>query len=525
MILALAPLAALAADTWSAPAPGVSLLERTTADQRIFAAYVDICEPGMHARATKYEERRQSTSDWATDIGAVAAINGAFFSYDDYDAIGWSIGDGETWPTAVDYEHYTAIAFDDYGAVELFDADVPFPTTHAWREMVPGDPLLVDDGVLVEEDCYSHMCERHPRTAVGLSADERTVLLVAVDGRSDVADGMTRAELAQLLLDLGAHRAMNLDGGGSTTLWIDGLGVVNEPSDGAERVVASHLGFTLAGDTPCCIPTPTEGASGIFGDLPDGHWARGYAEALYTAGVTTGCEDDPLLFCPDCVPDRGQLAVLIARGLGLAPATPATFGDVEPDDWRAPYIEALYQAGITTGCGGGDFCPDRPATRWEAAAFVKRGMGLPDATPTGRFADLSESEAAVVEALADACVVSGCADGLFCPDEAVTRAEVAAMEAVGFSIGGYAPCLGGDTGAPDTGDTDDGDTGAPDTGDTDGGDTDGGDTDAPADTDVPAASRRPADDAACGCAAGGSALPALAPLLLALLLARRRARA
>lgn len=512
MLLLLAP--ALAADTWSAPLPGVSLLERTEGGQHLFAAYVDLCEPGMHPRATKYEERRQTTSDWAEDVGASIAINAAFFSYDDYDAIGWSIGDGETWPTAVDYDHYTAIAFDAWARAELFDQDVALPPGEDWREMVPGDPILVDDGVIVEEACYSHMCEAHPRTAVGLSEDGDTVILVVVDGRTSSADGMTRAELAELMVDLGAFRAMNLDGGGSTTMWIDGLGVVNDPSDGSERTVASHLGFRFVADEePCCVPAPVDGATGIFGDIPDTSWVKPYAEALYEAGVTSGCEDDPLLFCPDCVLDRGSLAVLVARGLGLDPVTPTTFADVDADDWRAPYIEALYQAGITSGCGGGDFCPDRVATRWEAAAFVFRGMGIPEGTDSGRFTDVSAEQAPVLEALAEACVVSGCTTGSFCPDDEITRGQIAKMEAVGFSIGGFGPCDGGDTG-DDTGEDTGEDTGP-------GADTaaDSGSTD---DSGPPAADvvRGETEEGGCGC--GAPLSPGVAGLLAALAASRRR---
>lgn len=514
------PLAA-AADTWSAPQPGVTLLERAETGQRVFAAYVDLCEPGTHPRATTYDERGQKTSSWASDVGATVAINGAFFSYDDYDAIGWSIGDGQTWPTAVDYDHYTAIAFDEWAQAEIFDADVPLPPDDfAWREMVPGDPLLVDDGVVVQEDCYSHFCDRHPRTAVGLTEDEQTVLLVVVDGRSDVADGMTRLELADLMVELGAHRAMNLDGGGSSTLWIDGLGVVNEPSDGSERVVSSHLGFqAVASEAPCCVHAEVAGATGIFADVADTSWVKPYAEALYQAGITSGCDQDPLLFCPDCVLDRGTLAVLIARGLGLPDAPPVTFSDVDPDDWRAPAIEALYQAGITSGCGGGEFCPDRLATRWETAAFVFRGMGIPEATPTGRFSDVSAEQAPVVEALADACVVSGCDADAFCPDEEVTRGQVAKLVAVGFGIGGFGPCLGEDTGDTGVGDT------AADTG------TSPGDTATDDTADVPPAGevvdaeaeKRPAS---CGCAAGtdGGAPLGLVLAWGAAIAAGRRAR-
>jgi hypothetical protein len=343
----------------------------------------------------------------------------------------------------VDYEHYTAIAFADYGRVELFDQDVALPPLGEdwWREMVPGDPILVDDGVIVQEDCYSHMCDKHPRSAVGILEDGRTILLVAVDGRTDIADGMTREELAELMLELGAWRAMNLDGGGSTSLYLEGLGVLNDPSDGSERVVASSLGFTVvAGEPGCCIHETVEGASGIFGDIEDTSWVKPYAEALYQAGVTTGCDQDPLLFCPDCMLSRGELAVLVARAAGLDPVEAGVFEDVEDSDWRAPSINALYQAGITTGCGEGIFCPDRIANRWEVAAFVFRAAGFSEVEGVGLFDDLSESEAKVVEALAAACVTSGCDENSFCPDQDLSRGEAAAFLARGFDIGGLGGC-------------------------------------------------------------------------------------
>src|SRR5690606_10431964 len=113
------------------------------------------------------------------------------------------------------------------------------PPQSFWREAMPGSLLLLDDGAVVKEDCYSHYCERHPRTAVGLTPDQRRAILVTVDGRTSGASGMTRLELAGLMKNLGAHRALNLDGGGSTTMYVKGRGVVNKPSDGSERVVSS----------------------------------------------------------------------------------------------------------------------------------------------------------------------------------------------------------------------------------------------------------------------------------------------
>ncbi|MFN9310424.1 phosphodiester glycosidase family protein, partial [Gemmatimonas sp.] len=82
---------------------------------------------------------------------------------------------------------------------------------------------------------------RHPRSAVGLSRDGRTMWLLAVDGRSESSVGMTLVELADAMRALGAWDALNFDGGGSTSLVIDGR-LVNSPSDPTgERAVGNAL--------------------------------------------------------------------------------------------------------------------------------------------------------------------------------------------------------------------------------------------------------------------------------------------
>lgn len=109
---------------------------------------------------------------------------------------------------------------------------------------VGGGPRIVREGrvsVDAEQEGFSAFFAqtRHPRTAVGLRG--RTLCVVAVDGRQPgYSMGMTLLELAELMLSLGCTEAINLDGGGSTTLWVRG-GVVNSPSDGFERRVANAL--------------------------------------------------------------------------------------------------------------------------------------------------------------------------------------------------------------------------------------------------------------------------------------------
>ncbi len=109
--------------------------------------------------------------------------------------------------------------------------------------MVGGLPRLVNAGqnVADPDDFSSGFFGRNPRTAAGISADSTTLYLVTVDGRQSSSDGMSLDELSKFLIDLGAYHAINLDGGGSTTMVVRGE-VMNSPSDpGGERSVANAL--------------------------------------------------------------------------------------------------------------------------------------------------------------------------------------------------------------------------------------------------------------------------------------------
>ena len=117
-------------------------------------------------------------------------------------------------------------------------------------DMVGGMPLLVSDGdVVAKNDCGTYFCERNPRTAIGTTADGR-VLLVTVDGRAPgLSLGMTLVGLAREMESLGATWAVNLDGGGGSTMWVRGQGIVNRPSDGSERPVTNAILVLPGADT------------------------------------------------------------------------------------------------------------------------------------------------------------------------------------------------------------------------------------------------------------------------------------
>lgn len=122
-------------------------------------------------------------------------------------------------------------------------------TQPADRELVTvasGVPRIVRNGRIEinEAEAYnkgSFATSRHPRTAFGIAEDGRTLILAVVDGRqAGLSAGATLEELAEIMLRLGAHDALNMDGGGSSTMLVRGE-VMNSPSDGVERETTSSL--------------------------------------------------------------------------------------------------------------------------------------------------------------------------------------------------------------------------------------------------------------------------------------------
>jgi hypothetical protein len=239
---------ARAADSWSTVAPGLRLLERSAAGPvELFVVEADLCAAGVSLRATASAERERTPSSFLALTGATAVINGDFFSYADYRPIGLAIGGGAAWST--DTDRFGAFVFGTDVVALPAQADVLDPPP-AWADgAVGGYPVLVENGQAVTAPVAapSHCTERHPRSALALSASGRTLLLVVLDGRRSGSIGATCAEFASHLVALGADRALNLDGGGSSALVLAGRGAVNTPSDGAERVVSNHLAVYARG--------------------------------------------------------------------------------------------------------------------------------------------------------------------------------------------------------------------------------------------------------------------------------------
>ncbi len=182
------------------------------------------------ARATRDAEGAQSgfvTGKWASVSGPAAT-------------------DGVAWAVAV--KARPVLMLDKNKRAQITESqNMP----DGARQVIAGSDLLLRDGKIALNNATNFALNRHPRTAVGLSDDGKTLVLVVVDGRdAQKALGMTLNELTDLMRSLGCTDALNLDGGGSSEMVLrdaqsEQLRVLNTPSDGRERAVANVLGVSI----------------------------------------------------------------------------------------------------------------------------------------------------------------------------------------------------------------------------------------------------------------------------------------
>ena len=125
---------------------------------------------------------------------------------------------------------------------------------------------------------------------------------------------------------------------------------------------------------------PPAASGTVFADVPLGAFAVDWIEQLAAEGVTAGCGGGN--YCPDASITRAQMAIFLLRGEhGSAYSPPAgtgtVFSDVPAGAFAVDWIEQLAAEGITSGCGGGNYCPDANVTRAEMAVFLVRAFSLP----------------------------------------------------------------------------------------------------------------------------------------------------
>ena len=255
-------------------APVIGLEPRALANQRIFVARVDLNDVNVDVRVARGGDDPDGDGPWQTTLQPLSqiaarehfelSINGDFFAArNTADAEGAQSGfvagkwasvrgpaatDGFAWATAA--RARPALMFDaEKNARILFLQEVPATA----RQVIAGSDILVEHGKNALSNSSAFALNRHPRTAVGLANNGKTLVCVVVDGRdAPAALGMTLAELGDLMMSLGCQDALNLDGGGSSEMIVRDaqtgkLRVLNAPSDGRERAVADVLGVSIRG--------------------------------------------------------------------------------------------------------------------------------------------------------------------------------------------------------------------------------------------------------------------------------------
>ena len=198
-------------------------------------------------------------------------------------------------------------------------------------------------------------------------------------------------------------------------------------------LAAGALYDVVAANASTCADTLVKGWLADFNDVPDSHAFHDFVEKIFRRGVTAGCTGGN--YCVDNPVTRAQMAVFLIKAkynLSLVPppATGTLFADVPAGSFAADWIEQLANEGITGGCGGGNYCPDDPVTREQMAVFLlksKHGALYVPPPATGVFADVPAGRpfAPWIEQLAAEGITGGCGGGNYCPNNPVTRGQMA----------------------------------------------------------------------------------------------------
>ncbi|HEU5291427.1 MAG TPA: phosphodiester glycosidase family protein, partial [Cyclobacteriaceae bacterium] len=174
------------------------------------------------------------TSDFGKGAAALAALNGTFFdiknggSVDYLKVNGQLIHKNRLQKDSTRAVHQKAAILLDGKQlkIEKWNGDPAWENALTSKDIMLSGPLLILNRQLESVDSSAFTYTRHPRTAIVVTNTDR-VLLITVDGRDPNAAGMSLIELRKILKWLDAKDAINLDGGGSTTLWIS-----NQPDNG-----------------------------------------------------------------------------------------------------------------------------------------------------------------------------------------------------------------------------------------------------------------------------------------------------
>jgi hypothetical protein len=270
----------------------------------------------------------------------------------------------------------------------------------------------------------------------------------------------------------GDSAALNLTGTASNLAGPGGATYTLTDFSGSYGSIASNTAvacvdcYQVAVDDPAVRPAPHWDASmdeslsngkvqhwllhigASFADVPDANIFYSFIETILHKGVTGGCGASN--YCPGNPALRKQMAVFLLKSrYGAAyvpPPAVGIFGDVPQADAFAPWIEDLYNRGITGGCSQAplNYCPDNTVLRQQMAVFLLKtleGSGYTPPDCEGVFTDVPcpSTFADWIEELADRDITGGCGAGIFCPTAPNTRGQMAVFLTKTFRLALYGP--------------------------------------------------------------------------------------
>ncbi|MDO9339867.1 MAG: phosphodiester glycosidase family protein, partial [Bacteroidales bacterium] len=168
-------------------------------------------------------------SKQATEAGALAAVNAGFFNIRNggsatYIRTGGQIVDTDTvkkWKRNSNMTGSVLVDKNSNVTIEKAETNSWYDNHPEYADVLVTGPLLLTGKGKTKLPETSLVINKHPRTSIG-KRGSHTIILVTLDGRTDQAIGMTLGELTDLMISLRCKDAVNLDGGGSTTMWISG---------------------------------------------------------------------------------------------------------------------------------------------------------------------------------------------------------------------------------------------------------------------------------------------------------------
>jgi len=264
--LCLLPATAAAESTKTNPTPAITHIHRWNVSVRgalqdYHVLLVDLASTEHRFAVSKQEDRNHTVSWYGTNYGALVAVNASFFGFGDREPNGPTQSAGTFWTnataggsTSIAFGPARAAIFDNGGTLKG-----PWPSVASFAtDGVTGQPWLIRDGKQTGPwTVPASINSRNARTGVGLTATGKTLIMVTVDAGRTAAQGMTGADLALVFTEFAAWQALNLDGTGSTALWIGKEGgLKNTPSEmGKERSVSNALMIL-----PAIVPPADAGA-------------------------------------------------------------------------------------------------------------------------------------------------------------------------------------------------------------------------------------------------------------------------